>query len=95
MSNGAQANGGKPKLQTGEMKMAVYSQKSADLIERNLARHGFASVSVTVSEFADKFVLEYWMDETPSEALVDAVSLRLHTSHPGTVFVWANLFPSE
>lgn len=75
--------------------MAVYSQKSADLLERNLARHGFAAVSVAVSEFADKFVLEYWMDETPSETLVDAVSLHLHTSHPGTVFVWANLLPSE
>ena len=75
--------------------MAIYSQKSADLIECNLGRHGFASVSVTVSEFADKFVLEYWMGETPSEALVEAVSLHLHTSHPGTAFVWANLFPSE
>lgn len=95
MSNEAQANGGKPKLQIGETKMAVYSQKSAGLIERNLARHGFASVSVAVSEFADKFALEYWMDDTPSEGLAEAVSLHLHTSHPGTVFVWANLFPSE
>lgn len=74
--------------------MSIYTQKSADLIEHNLGRHGFASVSVTVSEFADKFVLEYWMDETPSEALVEAVSLHLHTNHPGTVFVWNNLFPA-
>ena len=75
--------------------MAVYNQKSADLIERNLARHGFASVAVNVSEFANKFVLEYWMDETPSDALVEAVSLHLYYSHPGTMFVWNNLLPSE
>jgi len=74
--------------------MAVYNQKSADLIERNLSRHGFASVTVTASEFANKFVLTYWMNDTPSEALVEAVSLHLYSSHPGTVFVWNNIFPS-
>ena len=73
--------------------MTAYNQKSADLIEKNLSRHGFASVSVSVSEFENKFVLEYWMGDVPSDALVGAVSLHLHTSHPGTVFVWSNLFP--
>ena len=52
MSNGAQANGGKLITPNGETKMAVYSQKSADLIERNLTRHGFASVSVIRNSYA-------------------------------------------
>ena len=75
--------------------MAVYDQKSADLIEHNLARHGFGAVAVTVSEFGESFRLDYIMDDYPSEDLYLRVNAFLGDVYNSVKFIWTNLFPQN